>query len=346
MPLDKRKLQILEAIIDDYINTAEPVGSRTIAKKYGLGISSATIRNEMSDLEELGFLQQPHTSAGRVPSDKAYRLYVDRLMKASPIGKLEAENYKTIYTQKVNKIEQVILYTAKILSDITQYTSMVLTPQLDTVTIKYIQLVPVDTNYALLVIVTSSGIIKDMIITIPDDISESSINRICNILNAHFKGKTFAEVDFDTLQAIKNEFVENRNFFYSLVDALSTNISQREKRQVFFEGMSNIFNFPEYQDVVRAKNFLSLLEEKELLYKVLSNLNDNEDKVSVVIGTENPFEEIKDCSIVSASYRVGNRVLGTIGIIGPTRMKYSKVISVMDTMAKALSDYLTELYSK
>jgi len=342
--LDARKLKILQAIINDYIITAEPVGSRTVAKKYDLGVSSATIRNEMSDLEEMGYLEQPHTSAGRVPSDKGYRLYVDRLMKVRGLNDQEAEYIKELYQNKIIQLEQVIFNTAKVLSEITNYTSIALAPQLNKVTIRHIQLVPVDKEFALLVVVTSSGILKDTVIRVPEGIDGDFLNKVSNILNEKYRGKTFAEIDLAELSTIKEIFAENQRFFNSLVDVLTHSISATREKEVYLGGTANIFKLPEYQDIIKARSFLSLLEEKDLLYHILTN--SQEDGVKVSIGTENPYDEFKEYSIVTATYSLGERVLGAIGIIGPTRMEYSKAISVMDHMGKALSSYLTKLYGK
>lgn len=347
MKLGSRKLQILQAIINDYIITAEPVGSRTVAKKYELGISSATIRNEMSDLEEMGFLEQPHTSAGRVPSDKAYRLYVDELMHITRLNDQEAKYIKEFYEHKIMQLEHIIFYTAQILSDITNYTSIAIAPQLSKVTIRHIQLVPVDEEFALLVVVTSSGILKDTLIKIPQGISSELLAKVSNILNEQFRNKTFAEADKIDLSAIRQEFLENQKFFNSLIDILTDSFRKSKQKELYLEGASNIFNLPEYQDIVRARSFLNLLEEKDMLYQVLASSQDissEGEKIKVTIGTENPQEELKDCSIITATYSLGTKVLGTIGIIGPTRMEYSRTVSAMDYMGRALSRYLMKLY--
>ena len=344
MKLGTRKLKILQAIIDDYIRTAEPVGSRTLAKKYGLGISSATIRNEMSDLEEMGFLEQPHTSAGRVPSDKAYRLYVDKLMKVRSLDQREAEYIRETYESTLDQIEQIIFHTAEILSEVTNYTSLAMAPRLSKVTIRHIQLVQVDGEFALLVIVTSSGILRDTLIRIPEGINNDYLSRVSNILNEQFRGKTIDQIDTEDLANIRDKFLKNRKFFSSLLDILIQRFRESEKREVYLGGMTNIFNFPEYQDIIRAQSFLNLMEEKDLLYDILSNSTD--DGVWVSIGSENSYDELHDCSIVTATYSLEDRVLGTIGLIGPTRMEYSKTVSVMDYMGKALSRYLTKLYGR
>lgn len=344
MQLDDRKVKILQAIIDDFIFSAEPVGSRTLAKKYNLGISSATIRNEMADLEEMGYLDQPHTSAGRVPSDKAYRLYVDKLMKVRNAQNLDAEYFKKFFKTRLSQVEQVIYHTAKILSEITKYTSMVVTPQLNSTVIKHIQLVHVDRQLALLVIATSSGILKDTLIAIPEDIDSDSLHKISIILNDLYAGKTFDDIDLEDLKEFQKTIFRSGALFDSLMDALAQSLKQKEEKEIYLEGTTNILHLPEYQDLVKAKTFLNLLEEKDLLYTMLTSTE--VDGVSVSIGRENPFAELKDYSIVSATYRIGDKVLGSIGIIGPTRMEYSKTVSTMDFMAKALSQYLTSLYGK
>ena len=344
MKLSARKLRILQAIIDDYIRSAEPVGSRTLAKKYELGISSATIRNEMSDLEEMGFLEQPHTSAGRVPSDKAYRLYVDKLMKVRSLDQREAEYIKETYESTIDQIEQIIFHTAEILSEVTNYTSLAMAPRLNKVMIRHIQLVQVDEELALLLIVTSSGILRDTLIRIPEGINNDYLSRVSNILNEQFRGKTIDQIDTEDLANIRDKFLKNRKFFSSLLDILIQRFRESEKREVYLGGTTNIFNFPEYQDIIRAQSFLNLMEEKDLLYDILAN--SAEDGVWVSIGSENSYDELHDCSIVTATYSLEDRVLGTIGLIGPTRMEYSKAVSVMDYMGKALSRYLTKLYGR
>ncbi|HBG77176.1 MAG TPA: heat-inducible transcription repressor HrcA, partial [Clostridiales bacterium] len=304
----------------------------------------ATIRNEMSDLEEMGFLEQPHTSAGRVPSDKAYRFYVDKLMKVRSLDQKEAEYIRETYESTIDQIEQIIFHTAETLSEVTNYTSLAMAPRLSKVTIRHIQLVQVDGEFALLVIVTSSGILRDTLIRIPEGINNDYLSRVSNILNEQFRGKTIDQIDTEDLANIRDKFLKNRKFFSSLLDILIQRFRESEKREVYLGGTTNIFNFPEYQDIIRAQSFLNLMEEKDLLYDILSN--STEDGVWVSIGSENSYNELHDCSIVTATYSLEDRVLGTIGLIGPTRMEYSKAISVMDYMGKALSRYLTRLYGR
>lgn len=341
MELGNRKLKILQAIIDDYVISGEPVGSRTIAKKYNLGISPATVRNEMADLEEMGYLVQPHTSAGRVPSDKAYRLYVDHLMQVRALTPTEADNIKNLYAAKARQTEEIISQTAKILSDMTNYTSVVLKPQLSKVLIKRIQIIPLDNEFALLVVVTNSAIIRDAIIRFPKGVEPSYLEKISNMLTERFKNKSFIEIDTEVIPAIRNELAMNRQIFNNVIDALTDSLMSKEKKEIYLYGAGNIFNFPEYHDLEKAKSFLELMDETELIYDIIDG--SHEGGVTVTIGSENTHPEMQESSIVTATYHIGDRIIGTIGLIGPTRMEYSSVFSIMDYMGKCLSHYLTQL---
>ncbi len=341
MRFGKRKLQILQAIIEDYVISGEPVGSRTIAKKYDLGVSPATIRNEMADLEDMGYLEQPHTSAGRIPSDKAYRLYVDHLMQVRTLTVKEAENIKSLYAIKTQHTEEIIGQTAKILSDITNYTSVVLKPQLSKVLIKRVQIMPIDGEFALLIVVTNSGIIRDTIIRFSEEVEPSYLERVSNMLTERFIDRSFVEVNTQIIPEIRDEIAMNRKIFNNVIDALTESFTNNEKKDVYLYGTGNIFNFPEYHDLDKAKTFLELMEETELIYDIISS--SDEGGVTVTIGSENTHPDMRDSSIVTATYHIGDRVIGSIGLIGPTRMEYAKVFSIMDYMGKCLSHYLTQL---
>jgi len=343
--LGKRKLQILHAVINDYISTGEPVGSRTIAKKYDMGISPATIRNEMSDLEEMGYLQQPHTSAGRIPSDKAYRFYVDKLMKTRKPTAEEAERIERIYQQKTAEIEKIIEQVANILSDITSYTSVVLGPRLNKVLIRRIELIPIDGQYALLLVVTSAGIIKDTLIRIPDNIDAGYLERMSNMLTKYYRNKTFAEVNIKQAADIQMEMKKRKEFISSVLDAFANNIASKNQSDIYLGGTANIFNFPEYQNIIKAREFLNLIENRDILYKLLNQYETEED-IMIVIGTENIYNEMQDCSVVIGTYSIGDKVLGTMGLIGPTRMEYSKAVSIMRYVGESVSRYLTLLFKE
>ena len=340
MQLDERKYLILQAIIDDYILTAMPVGSRTISRKSGVGYSPATIRNEMSDLEELGYLDQPHTSAGRVPSNKAYRLYVDHLMKAVKLTNDEREQMHDHLVAKSKQVEGVIRSAAGVLSDATKYTSVIVAPKLSTLRIKHVQLVPVAERTALMVIVTNAGIVKDAVISVPEGMTADELYAVSRTLTEKLADKP--------LEAVRQAFAELlRNAEYNR-KLLGETLQVIEKRleaggdasDVIVGGPANMLEYPEYSDVSKARNFLAVLESKDTLRKLLSR--DGSMEISIRIGPENQLPALNDCSIVTASYRVGDHSSGTLGIIGPTRMNYNRVISVLEFMGRALSDVLSE----
>jgi heat-inducible transcriptional repressor len=338
MELGQRKLHILQSIIDDYIVSGEPVGSRTLARKYAMGLSSATIRNEMADLEEMGYLMQPHTSAGRIPSEKAYRLYVDRLMKVKALSSQEARSIKDLFNERVSRIEQVILEACKVLSDITHYTAVMLGPQPERARIRHIHLVPITDEQVLMVVVTSSGVIKDIVIRVAGGVEPSFLERISNMLSERYQDSSLGDMGAGMLKELQKHIDRERDFFYAMVDAFTGTLKDRD---VYLEGTTNIFNYPEYQDILRARSFLNLMEKRNLLYQMLSDID--REGVSITIGRENTIEELQEFSVVTASYRAGNRVLGSIGLIGPTRMEYAKAVSTLDFVGKSLSRYLTDL---
>lgn len=340
MQLDERKYLILQAIIDDYILTAMPVGSRTISRKSGVGYSPATIRNEMSDLEELGYLDQPHTSAGRVPSNKAYRLYVDHLMKTVKLTNDEREQMHDHLVSKSKQVEGVIRSAAGVLSDATKYTSVIVAPKLGTLRIKHVQLVPVAERMALMVIVTNAGIVKDAIITIPDGMDADELYAISRTLT-----EKLAEKPLEAVRQAFAELLRNAEYNRKLLGETLQVIEKRleaggDASDVIVGGPANMLEYPEYSDVNKARSFLSVLESKDTLRQLLSR--DGGMEISIRIGPENQLPALNECSIVTASYRVGDHSSGTLGIIGPTRMNYNRVISVLEFMGRALSDVLSE----
>ena len=339
MQLDERKYLILQAIIDDYILTAMPVGSRTISRKSGVGYSPATIRNEMSDLEELGYLAQPHTSAGRVPSNKAYRLYVDHLIKTAKLTTDERERMHEHLTDQSRRVESVIRAAADVLSDATKYTSVIVAPKLGTLRIRHVQLVPVAEKTALMIIVTNAGIVKDAVIRVPEGMDADALYSISRMLTQKLAEKP--------LEAVRQAFAEmlrdaadNRKLLGEALQVIEQKLDSEDQTDVFIGGSANLLGYPEYADVNKARNFLAVLESKDTIRKVLRR--DGSMEISIRIGPENQVPELNDCSIVSASYRVGDHSNGTLGIIGPTRMNYNRVISVLDFMGRALSDVLSE----
>lgn len=333
MDLDERKFRILQAIIDDYISTAMPVGSRTISRKQGMGLSSATIRNEMSDLEELGYLASPHTSAGRVPSYRAYRLYVDQIMRVSSLPTSEYSLLRKMFSHRMGQMEDILASATQALSEMTEYTSVMIAPQLRT--IKRIQLVPLTDTTALMVTVTEQGVHKDSVIHIPQGVSPDHLYTISNLLTEKIAGRDAAELP-GILQEFYNETSGQRELFAQMMDSLQKQM-EPDPHSVHVAGAAKMLSHPEYSDMERARSLLSTLETQDKLAKMLTQRNGME--FSVAIGPELSEEGMQDCSLVTVSYRVGSGV-GTMGIIGPTRMHYGRVISVLEAMRNVMNEAL------
>ena len=339
MGLDERKFLILQAIIDDYITTAMPVGSRTISRKAGVGYSPATIRNEMSDLEELGYLAQPHTSAGRVPSYKAYRLYVDKLLKAQQLSQEERQKIAQYMDTRSRQVEAVIRRAARVLSDATKYTSVVVAPHIASLRIRHVQIVPVTTSTAMLIIVTSAGIVKDAIIRIPEGLTADHLYAISRTLTEQLSDKPIESVRQIFAEMIR-DMGNERRLLAGTMQVIEENIAAVDDRDVYVGGSANLLSYPEYADVAKARNFLSVLESRETLRKVMGSGGDME--ITIRIGPENEVPELEECSILTASYRMGDQSSGTLGIIGPTRMDYGRVVTVLRFMGKAISQLLSD----
>lgn len=335
--LDERKIKVLYAIINSYISSGEPIGSRTISKLYNLGVSPATIRNEMSDLEELGFLNKPHTSAGRIPSDKAYRLYVDGLLKLekSSLDDNFKFHIKKILTDESKELDQLLQNTAKILSKITSYTALAISPQLSTSKIKHIQLIPIDKDQILLILVNNSDIVKNTIFKIDSKISLDELNIISNYLNSKLRGNAFCDIgkiiDF-------KEMYEYKDIIDRIIPVLNDSVDSLDSIELYSDGITKLLNFPEYKDIDKAKSIISFIENKDLVLDVLME-DDDKEGIKIIIGAENIYAPIKDSSIITASYTINGKNIGKIGIIGPTRMDY---LSLIDTL-RLFSLNLTEI---
>lgn len=336
MELTERKLRILQAIISDYVKTAEPVGSRTISKKYDLGISPATIRNEMADLEEMGYLTHPHTSAGRVPSDMAYRLYVNALMEKKELSKEEKNVIAERLHSNVYEFEKTIEHAATVLSEITNLTSFALTPSKNEDALKFINLLPVDEKTVVLMIVSESGKISNTALNISVPYTEENLQLLAKTMTYNYKGKSISEV-------LKNNIIESFESDITAMSGLAANVMPDFMRtledmlnvNLYMEGLTNIFDIPEYNDLQKAKNFISMLSQKEDFTR---KLIEREDGVIVTIGTENADDVMNDCALITASYHVDGKLVGKIGVIGPTRMKYGEVTSIIEYLTDNLSD--------
>ncbi|RDY23979.1 heat-inducible transcription repressor HrcA [Romboutsia maritimum] len=337
MELNERKLKILKAIVKDYIETAEAVGSRTISKKHDLGVSAATIRNEMADLEELGYLIQPHTSAGRVPSEKGYKLYVDLLMNKSELNELDKKLIEQCVEENVSHINELIHETSKLLSQLTNYTTVAVTKSLvNQRVIKYIQLVHMDESNILLIVVTDKGDIKKANLSTNVYLEQSKLNLISDNLTKKLSGKSIVDLDDRLIAFIKYEISEYSVFIDELIDALNFNISE-DDFLVSLNGATNIFSYPEFNDVLKAKSFLNMLEEKETIASMVKSKGIQKDNVNIIIGSDNDCKLAKDCSVVTATYNIDKDLVGRISFIGPTRMDYARIYSIVNYMSLLLN---------
>ncbi|HHV30064.1 MAG TPA: heat-inducible transcription repressor HrcA [Clostridium sp.] len=346
MFLDDRKKKILQSIIDDYISTAEPVGSRTVARKHELGLSSATIRNEMADLEEMGYLTQPHTSAGRIPSDKGYRFYVDQLMRQSELTVEEIYSIKSAMETKINELSQLLKQVSVIMSRITKYTSMAAIPERKNSVLKAVQVVPVERGKALVIVITNAGTVKNSLIKISETVLPEFLISVSNIFNEKLSGLTIEQINLPIIREIEILIGSSQEVLMPILNGVIDCIEQIDSAEVFLEGAINMLNYPEFSDVDRAREFLNLMVEKDLISRVLKDISVDNDGVVIKIGKENDIEEMRDCSLVTTTYTAGNLVIGTIGIIGPTRMEYSKVLAAVNFMKKKMQEEVEKLIGK
>lgn len=339
MQLDDRKLKILQAIIRNYLETGEPVGSRTISKYTDLNLSSATIRNEMADLEELGYIIQPHTSAGRIPSDKGYRLYVDTMLEEKV---QEVENMKELLFQKADKIDLLLKQVAKILAVNTNYATLVSKPQYRSKRVKFIQLTEVDSSQLLAVIVIEGNIVKNKIIEIQESLDKEIILKLNIVFNTFLQGLDLTEINLTIIQKIKEQAGNYSNLVSNILDVIAQAIGEEDEVEIFTSGATNILKYPELSDVDKVTELIGTFEEKQQLTELISNKTDgtNTDNrgIQVYIGSETPVEAMKDCSVVTATYEIEEGVYGKIGIIGPKRMDYEKVVGTLQTLMVQLDD--------
>ncbi len=339
--LTQRQKMILSIIVDDYIRSAEPVGSRTISKRGDIGFSPATIRNEMSDLEEMGFLEQPHTSAGRIPSHKGYRYYVDHLIKLEDLSRHELEVLKSFFAEKIQETEQVIQQAATILSNLTNYTSIVLGPEVFSATLKHMQLVPLNDESAVAIIVTNTGHVENKVVTIPEGIPISEIEKVVSILNAKLVGVPLFQLRSKLYNEIGSELSKYVSRYEELIRMIESVFENDDDNRIFLSGTSNMLIQPEFRDVEKVKSILDLFDETHTLMRLFSSMPEG---IQVKIGTENSVDAISNCSLITATYSIEGQSLGTIGILGPTRMEYGKVISLLDHLSKDLAVMFARWY--
>lgn len=341
MQLDERKMKILQAIIRNYLETGEPVGSRTISKYTDLNLSSATIRNEMADLEELGYIIQPHTSAGRIPSDKGYRLYVDKMMedKEREIGEM-----KEMLLEKEDKMDHLLKQVAKVLAVNTNYATMISAPQIHRNKLKFIQLSKVDARQLLAVIVVEGNVIKNTMLSIEEELDEETLLKLNILLNTHLNGLSLEEINLGMISAMKQQAGIHSAIVSEVIDAVAEAIKADEDLEIYTSGTNNILKYPELADKQRASELINTFEEKKMLTELVQDslADENGTGIQVYIGDETPIQSMKDCSVVTATYELEEGMKGTIGIVGPKRMDYDKVVGTLKTLMHQLDD----LYKK
>ena len=343
MDLSQRKQKILKAVIDEYIGTAEPVGSRAISKKEDLDISSATIRNEMADLEEMGYLVQPHTSAGRVPTDAGYRFYVNSLMKRYRMSVEALEKLNMIMEERVSQLEMIIKKASLIASTLTEYTTVITTPRLNSSVIRKLEILNLGHGNIMVLIVTGTGMVKNQSVAI--ELTDKQALKLSKIISDGVCGKTAEELTFDTIDRISKKaeksldippkvLISIMNFVYETIDSL-------DETEVYVNNAKSILSYPEFADTGKAREMLEFLESKDKLVKMIGAPKDS---VDIKIGTENEFSELENSSLVTVNYKVGDRVVGRIGVIGPKRMNYAKVIASLDCISNQIDKILGEMY--
>ena len=338
MELNERKQKILEAIIRNYMETGEPVGSRTVSKYTDLNLSSATIRNEMSDLEEMGFILQPHTSAGRIPSDKAYRLYVDTILQRKDE---EVSEMKELMVEKADKIDLLLQQVAKLLAQNTNYTSMVTKPKYQHKRIKFIQLNQMSERQLLVIVVLDNNHVSNKFINLMTDADENVIAQMNFLMNTALTGLDFTEINMAIMQQIKEKAGEYGELASSILDCISEVMTEEDDSEIYTSGATNILKYPELSDKEKMTGLLSTFEEKQMLSAWANDEPPEDDKehgIQVYIGEESPVESMKDCSVVTATYRIKEGVYGKIGIVGPKRMDYEKVVGTLENCMQQLDD--------
>lgn len=342
MRLNDRKIKILEALINDYIETGDPIGSRTIAKKYDLGISSATIRNELSDLEELGLVIQPHASSGRIPSDKGYRLYVDNLMAHRELTKEETEFLQQLVINNINHMDYLMEQTARALSTLTNYATVVTKPKIEEDCIKHIQFVPLDETSIIAVVVLKNKNVKNYTIPVNKEYTQKELLSITSTINHLIETYKIEEIKSQIEQNKNNIISESEQIIYKVFEQIFK--TKNSETKFYTSGINNILDFKEFSNIEKAKPIFQSLEEKDMLIDILSGNNENNNSIQIMIGGENDNEQFKDCSIVKTEYKIAGAT-GTIGIIAPTRMDYAKAVSLLDEIVKNINNVIKTLSS-
>lgn len=338
--LNRRKQQVLEAVVEDHISTAEPVSSRTIARKYHLGVSSATIRNEMADLEDYGLIEQPHTSAGRIPSQWGYRYYVDRLMQKSRLSGREEMLMKSLFARKAQELAAIIQQTIKIVTQFTDYLVFLSGPQLEHAALHQIRFVPLSPEKSLLIIVAESGWVESKMIDLPAPLSEEELERVEKVFNTYLRGLTFSQIKRTIFLSIYNELTRQRQLIDYALDIIESVFNKESEETLYLGGTRNILKQPEYKDIKQVRRLMDLVEGESILRTILMETQDP--GINIRIGRENKYDEVQNCSVVTAVYTLGGNTVGAFGLLGPVRMNYTRAIAVVEYITQTLSDVLSQ----
>ncbi len=335
MDLTERKLKILQAIVGDFIYSAEPVGSRTISRKYDMGVSAATIRNEMSDLEDMGFLTHPHTSAGRIPSDKAYRLYVNSLMKKYELPEEEKQAIEKEISENMTELDKTIQHASNLLSRLTNLTAFAMTPNQDENKLKYVNILPVDERTVVLMIVAESGKVTNTAVRLKSQYDPKTLELLSKVLTHNYRGRSLSSIlTLDIIKDLESDIVSMGTVAENIIPSFISTLENMLNVDLYIDGLENIFSIPEYNDINKAKVFMNMVSRKQELTKLLMN---RESGVIVTIGNENDDDIMKDCSLITATYCVDGHCVGKLGVVGPTRMKYDEVTSVVEFLTQNLN---------
>ena len=335
MDLTERKLKILQAIVGDFIYSAEPVGSRTISRKYDMGVSAATIRNEMSALEDMGFLTHPHTSAGRIPSDKAYRLYVNSLMKKYELPEKEKQAIEKEISENMTELDKTIQHASNLLSRLTNLTAFAMTPNQDENKLKYVNILPVDERTVVLMIVAESGKVTNTAVRLKSQYDPKTLELLSKVLTHNYRGRSLSSIlTLDIIKDLESDIVSMGKVAENIIPSFISTLENMLNVDLYIDGLENIFSIPEYNDINKAKVFMNMVSRKQELTKLLMNRKSG---VIVTIGNENDDDIMKDCSLITATYCVDGHCVGKLGVVGPTRMKYDEVTSVVEFLTQNLN---------
>ncbi len=337
--LNERFKSILEFIVLDYISSGGPIGSRTICKRYGIQLSPATVRNVMADLEDLGYLWQPHTSAGRIPTDKAFRLYIDEILRVQRLSQVERERIRRTYRVSKYNIPDIMRETSKILSGLSNYAGVVLAPRIGSTMFKHMQFIRLDINQVLAVFVSSGGTVQNRILHTENDLSQDDLDKMSRYLNEMLKGLNLAQVREKIIREMKREKVAFDRMMKQALELGHNALSSRGEEALYIDGQMNILGEPEFASIEKMKSLVRAFEEKSLLITLLDQCLVGEG-IQITIGSESECDEMEGCSLVSSTYGSADRSLGILGILGPRRMNYSRVIPLVEYTAHVLTEIL------